>query len=132
MLVIVQNPGVSDLAFTNEGFKVSADFQQQPWPDPSTSSHEDQLPTANNSGNYNNNHEESVTPAAYSQWESDSNKDDAGYMEDVAVAVDVKGLKNSYSFLPCCDMSPRPLHSRSNSSKSLQGASVHYQSSYTK
>ncbi|KAG0578025.1 hypothetical protein KC19_5G198800 [Ceratodon purpureus] len=150
MLVIVQNPGVSDFAFTekfgNEPiqnanvFKLPATFQQS-WPDPSSSSmteHEGlqlrlratgELSTTV-SGNRKDSH-----ASDYCHWDSKCHKDldgnAGGYTEEVA--VDMKGLR-SFTFLPfenpCCDT--RPLHSRSNLSKSLQTNSVHYQSNNTK
>jgi hypothetical protein len=135
MLVIVQNPGVSDFAFTDNFsnevpipnasvFKLPVPFQQSQWPDPSSSSvteHEGLQLRLRTSG------ELSTTE---SHWDQDidsqvGNYNAGGYMEEVA--VDVKGPLTSFTFLPfenpCCES--RPLHSRSNSSKSLQANSVH-------
>lgn len=144
MLVIVQNPGVSDLdndPIPNSLFKMSANFQHS-WPDPSSSSHDEglqlRLRASGELSSATTDSEENKRLSEYCHWDTKCHKEDnpgvaagaaaaAGYLEEVA--VDVKGLKN-YSFLPfenpCCDVA-RPLHSRSNSSKSLQ-ASVHYQS----
>lgn len=162
MLVIVQNPGVSDFAFTDN-------FTTEPipndtftdWPDPSSSStteHEGHLQlrlrtttgelnstttttTTADSGSKNYHQDTTHVSEKYDcDWDANKGRvcddhaevDDpiAGYTEEVA--VDVKGLKSSsYSFLPCenpCCDAARALHSRSNSSKSLQAASVQYQS----
>jgi len=136
-LVIVQNPGVSDLdsePIPTSLFKMSANFQQS-WPDPSSSHDEGlqlRLRATGELSSPTTDSEHKHHVSAYCHWDSKCHKDEvgnnngAGFME---VAVDVKGLKN-YSLLPfensCCD-GARPLHSRSNSSKSLQ-APVHYQS----
>jgi hypothetical protein len=144
MLVIVQNPGVSDPAFIdnfgkepipNGAFKMPANFNPQTsWPDPSSSSiteHEGQQLRLRTTGEITTtqaesglNRKDNHTISEYCHWEPKCHKD----VEEVA--VDVKGLQKTYTFLPfenpCCDS--RLLHSRSNSSKSLQAGSVHYPS----
>ena len=139
MLVIVQNPGVSDPGFIDNfckepiltsAFKMPANFNQQTSrPDPSSSSTEHEghqlrlrttgeiTTTTESALNRKDNH----TISEYCHWEPKCHKD----VEEVA--VDVKGLQKSYSLEnPCCDS--RLLHSRSNPSKSLQAGSVYCQS----
>ena len=139
MLVIVQNPDVSDFAFadtfSNEPIpnvsllKLPATFQQS-WPDPSSSSiteHEGlqlRLRTTGELSTTVSRNRKDSHGSEYCHWDTKCHKDldgktgnnDAGeYMEEVA--VDVKGLKSF--ILPfenlCCDS--RPLYPRSNLSK---------------
>lgn len=147
MLVIVQNPGVSDLAFTDKSknkpdlsgnvFKMPVNIQRA-GPDPSSSlvtEHDSQqlqstgdLSTIAESGNRRDNHLR-ILSSDCCDWEPKLRTDPDDQVSGAAgcpeeVTVDVKGIK-SHTFLPfgnsCYDS--RLLHSRSNLSKNFQANS---------
>lgn len=152
MLVIVQNPGMSDFAFDDdcfvqepkkpEGiFNMSPNYQQMTCPSsvpPDSSTplidHEGLQLRLRGSGDLSaesGSRRENLFPGAVKEGSrSVDGKEDKNAMSFVdEVVVDVKALKG-YSFLQfensCGDS--RTLHSRSNSSLSLQGFAPHQSS----
>lgn len=153
VLVIVQNPGMSDIAYNDDFvmelkkpeavFNISPTFQQTTYPsslppDSSASLIESEglqqlrlrssgdLSTSTESGS----RRENQFPGVKEGIRSMDGKEDRNAMVFVdEVVVDVKALKG-YSFLQfensCGDS--RTLHSRSNSSMSLQGFAPHQSS----